>query len=151
MAAHKTIGAVADEVVQRGASVAGGPIVAGSRGTGITGCPHFTAPAREASRAGAHEPILQVMAGATMGTRAAGTIADMKFTVGACESRTAAAYAVRASVQALAPCGYTQGTSQQLPGNLSGAEGECFISGMSSGPPASMNAASIYRSHYKEH
>lgn len=105
MAAHKTIRAVADEVVRRGASVAGGPIVAGSRGTGITRCPHFTAPAREASRAGAHEPILQVMAGAAMGTRAAGTVADMKFTVGACESRTAAAYAVRASIQALAPIG----------------------------------------------
>lgn len=61
--------------------------------------------AREASRAGAHKPILQVMAGAAMGARVAGTVADVEFTVGACESRTAAAYAVWTSIQALAPIG----------------------------------------------
>lgn len=40
-----------------------------------------------------------------MGARVAGTVADVEFTVGACESRTAAAYAVWTSIQALAPIG----------------------------------------------
>lgn len=44
-----------------------------------------------------------------MDTRAAGTVADVDLTVGASESRTAAAHAVRTSVQALAPCGVHTG------------------------------------------
>lgn len=45
------------------------------------------------------------MASATMGTRAAGTVTNVELTVGARESRTAAAQAVRTSIQALAPIG----------------------------------------------
>lgn len=44
------------------------------------------------------------MASAPVGTGTSGTIADVQFTVGACESRTAAAGSAWTSVQALAPC-----------------------------------------------
>lgn len=40
-----------------------------------------------------------------MGTRAAGTVTDVEFTVGTREARTTATHAVRSSVQALAPIG----------------------------------------------
>lgn len=44
------------------------------------------------------------MASATVGTGASGTVADVEFTVGACESRSAAAGSARTSVQALTTC-----------------------------------------------
>lgn len=68
------------------------------------GYPHLAAPAREASGAGAHRPILQIVASAPVGTGTSGTIADVQFTVGACESRPAAAGSAWTSVQALASC-----------------------------------------------
>lgn len=52
-----------------------------------------------------------------MGTRVAGTVTEVEFTVGACEPRTAAAHAVGTTVQALAPCGYTWVLSEQSPGS----------------------------------
>lgn len=69
------------------------------------GYPHLAAPAREASGAGAHRPILQIVASAPVGTGTSGTITDVQFTVGACESRPAAAGSAWTSVQALASIG----------------------------------------------
>lgn len=85
-----------------------------------------------------------------MGARTAGTVADLEFTVGARESRAAAANAVWTPVQALAPCRHTQGTSQPPPGKPSGAEGERSLPGKRAGPSASVNTASVYRSHCEE-
>ena len=74
-----------------------------------------------------------------MDTRAAGTVADADLTVGASESRTTAAHAVRTSVQALAPyMGTHRPQVSHLQGTPPGAEGAPSQEpAPSSGPPAS--------------